>query len=642
MAMSLQILNDYKKAFPAKADVLENTPDPAVREMLQYMEKQQIETAFDRFDRQKPHCNFGLAGTCCQICNMGPCHITPKSPAGVCGADADLIAARNLLRSLAAGVAGHGARSREVILTLKAAAEGRVNLPILGVDKVRAVSKAFGIYRQGKSIKKLAAGIANILLEDMARTVPDTHRTLTALAPPERIDTWRQLDILPIGSYHEVFEALNRTGVGTDGNWESVMQQFLRCGLAFAWNSVVGGAIAQDCLYGPPKRSRIVTNFGALDPTSVNIAIHGHSPVMPSAVVEAGKDPELQQLAREHGASGIRFYGICCSGLSVLYRQGGIPPLSNAMGAELVMATGALDAWVADVQDVFPSITQVANCFHTKLITTSDSAHLPGAIHIGFDHAHSNLAELHVLARQIVRLGIDSFGQRRHRAVVVPNFCLEAEVGFSAESAIAAFGGIAKLLEHLKSGSIRGIVNLVGCNNPKVLYETATLKIADALLAADYLVLTNGCASFPLMKLGYCNEQAWEKTGLRLRQVLTAAAIPPVLHMGECLDNARASALFRALADQAQTPLTQMPFAFCSPEWSNEKGIGAALSFRLLGLNSYHCVYTATLGAEKVTEFLTTHTQTLLGSTMVVEPDPDKLAARLIADLDARRQKWLT
>ena len=128
----MDAVNEYRKTFPAKEDVVSQTPDPAVREMLLRMEQLGIDTAFDRFDQQKPQCNFGLAGICCKICNMGPCRITAKASKGVCGADADLIVARNLLRSAAAGAAQHGMHAREVMLALKWAAEGRLDVPILG------------------------------------------------------------------------------------------------------------------------------------------------------------------------------------------------------------------------------------------------------------------------------------------------------------------------------------------------------------------------------------------------------------------------------------------------------------------------------------------------------------------------------
>jgi carbon-monoxide dehydrogenase catalytic subunit len=634
-------LGAYRKTFPKKADVVAKTPDPAVRQMLTHMAEQGCETCFDRFDAQTPQCGFGLAGTCCRICNMGPCKVTAKSPRGVCGADADVIVARNLLRWVASGVASHGARGREVMLALKWASEGKLDLPILGHEKVLKVAQALKLDAAGKDVKQLAGEIADALLADLSRTIPEGHRTLHALAPAERIETWRKLGILPVGAYHEVFEALHRTGTGTDGDWENLMLQMLRCGLAFAWTSVVGSAIAMDCLYGLPKRSRIETNLGVLEDGYVSLALHGHSPVMVGSIVEASRRAEFVGQAEAAGAKGIRLYGICCSGLSALYRMGGVHPLTNAMGAELALGTGALDLWVADVQDVYPSIMDVAKCFGTEVVTTSDSGRLPGATHIAFDHEHSNLSEVRQLGERIVGTAIRRHGQRAGRPRFVPDTKIEAEVGFSIENVIAHFGSAAAIAEHVKAGRIRGIVNLVGCSNPKVLYERAVLDVAEALIAQDVLLLTNGCASFPLMKLGLCRAEALQQSGPGLRTVLGGfkEPLPPVWHMGECLDNARASGLFRTLADALGQPMRALPFAFSSPEWSNEKGVGAALSFRLLGLNSYHCVAAPVFGSENVQRYLARDTHAILGSVMIVDPDPAVLAARIIHDLKVRRRR---
>ena len=41
---------------------MDKTPDPAVREMILRMEQIGCDTTFDRFDKQKPQCTFGLAG----------------------------------------------------------------------------------------------------------------------------------------------------------------------------------------------------------------------------------------------------------------------------------------------------------------------------------------------------------------------------------------------------------------------------------------------------------------------------------------------------------------------------------------------------------------------------------------------------
>ena len=203
----MNAVTEYKKTFPSKQDVMDQTPDPAMRDLLLRSEQLGIDTAFDRFDKQKPQCNFGLAGICCKICNMGPCRITQKAPRGVCGADADLIVARNLLRSAAAGVAQHGMHAREVILALKWAAEGKLDIPIMGEQKIRSTAEAFGIKTYRRSTKKIASELADALLEDMSRTVPGEYKTIKACAPAERQKVCVELDILPSSAYHEVFEA---------------------------------------------------------------------------------------------------------------------------------------------------------------------------------------------------------------------------------------------------------------------------------------------------------------------------------------------------------------------------------------------------------------------------------------------------
>ena len=631
-----EAVNAYRKTFSNKEKVLEQTPDPAVREMLLHMQEMGVETVFDRFDRQQPQCSFGIAGVCCKNCYMGPCRITKKCPRGVCGADADVIVARNLLRALAAGAAAHGARGRESMLALKKAGEGTLDLPIEGEQKIRAVSEIYGLQTQGKTIRELAVEVADILLEDLSRTVPDPHRTLAAFAPKERQEVWAALDILPISVYHEVFESLHRTSTGTDGDWRNLMKQFLRTGVAFAWTSCLGSSIAMDSLYGLPQRGRSKMNLGALKKGFVNIAVHGHSPLLVSEIVRTGQSEKYQKKAKEAGAEGIQFYGICCSGLSAMYRYGGVIPLSNAVGSELVLGTGALDLWVADVQDVFPSIMDVAKCFKTTVVTTSDSARLPGAEHYAFDHHHSNLNEIHDLAVKIVERGIESFQDRREVPVFIPKYEVEAETGFSAEFAAEHFGGLEAIADAMREGKILGIVNLVGCSNPRLVYEKAVAETAEILLKNNILIMTNGCASFPLMKLGYCSVKALEQTGEKLRGFL--GDVPPVWQMGECLDNARASALFAGVAAKSGHAIKELPYAFISPEWSNEKGLCAALAFRLLGMNSYHSVYAPTQGSEKVTEFMAYGTKELLGSEMVVDVDHIALAERIVRDLKEKRR----
>ena len=633
----MSAVKEYKKTFPSKQDVIDKTPDPAVRDLMLRAEQLGIDTAFDRFDRQKPQCNFGLAGICCKICNMGPCRITEKAPKGVCGADADLIVARNLLRSAAAGAAQHGMHAREVILALKWAAEGKLDIPIIGEQKIRSVAEAFGIKIYRRTTKEIAADLADALLEDMSRTVPAEYKTIKACAPSERQEVWRELDILPISAYHEVFEAYHKSGCATDGDWRSVMQQFLRCGLAFTFSGVVGASIATDSLFGVGDRVTSKVNIGALKKGYVNIAVHGHLPLLVSEIVKVGKDKKFIELAKSKGAKGIRFYGICCSGLAAMYRYGGVVPLSNAVSAELVLGTGALDLWVADVQDVFPAIMDVARCFKTTVVTTSESARLPGAERYEYDHHHSNIGETRALAEKIVVRAIESFESREGIPVYIPPYEVEAEVGFSVEYVHKRFGSMQPLADALKSGKILGIVNMVGCSNPKTIYEKSTVDVADVLLKNNVLILSNGCASFPLMKLGYCNTSAFDKCGEGLKEFL-APDLPPVWHVGECIDNTRSSGIFAGIAGATEKRITDMPFAFASPEWGNEKGIDAALGFRLLGVSSYHCIEAPIYGSKNVIEFLKEGTKEILGSSMNVDADPVALGNKIVEDMKAKRK----
>ncbi len=636
----ISAVNAYRKTFPSKQDVIEKTPDPAVRDMILRMEQLGIDNSFDRFDKQQPQCNFGLSGICCRICHMGPCRITKKAPRGICGADADLIVARNLLRTVAGGTAQHGMHAREVILSLKWAAEGKLKLPIVGAEKMIATAKTFGIETEGKTVNEIAIEFADVLLEDLSRAEADEFKTIKYCSPEERQKVWKELGILPISTYHEVFEAMHNSGEGCDGDYKNILKQLLRTELTFVFGTVVDTNLATDSLFGVGERRKTMVNVGAIKKGYVNIAIHGHMPTLVKEIVRYGQSEEFVELAKSKGAKGIQFYGICCTGLTAMYRYGNVIPLCNPPGAELVLGTGALDVWIADVQDIYPGIMDVANCFKTKVITTNDSTRLPGAEHIAYDHEHSNIGETQEIAKKIICRAIETYEERKNIPVFIPPYEVEAELGFSVESVTKDLGGsFEPLAEAVKSGQIKGIVNLVGCTNPKVVYERAIVDVVDILMKNNILVLTNGCASFPLLKLGYCNMDATEtKAGDSLKAFLKKYNMPPAWHVGECIDNTRSTGIFSNVAGLCGQALKDMPFAQSSPEWGNEKGFAAGLAFRMLGMNSYHCVEPQAFGSEKVMKFFKEDTKELLGGVMVVDVDPVELGNRIVRDFDEKRK----
>ena len=115
----------------------------------------------------------------------------------------------------------------------------------------------------------------------------------------------------------------------------------LRTGLAFVFGSVVNTNLATDSLFGVGERRKCMVNIGALKKGYVNIAVHGHMPTLVSEIVRLGHSREMIDLAKEKGAKGIQFYGICCTGLSAMYRYDHVIPLCNPAGSRAGAGNGS-------------------------------------------------------------------------------------------------------------------------------------------------------------------------------------------------------------------------------------------------------------------------------------------------------------
>lgn len=627
---------------PDKADVQKMTPNAATREMLARLGEEGIETSFDRFLAQQPQCGFGLRGICCQRCLWGPCRVDgPKRLRGICGADQNTVVMGNLLRGLSAGCAAHGQHAREVIETALLAALGESDYALVGEERINGLAERFGLETGGKSTNQLAEEIAGILLEDLSRVEPGEMKTLLAFAPRERIETWRRLGIMPRSAMYEVFEALHKTTLGGDSDWQDLARQELRTALAYCWSTLFGSSLATEMLFGVPRPRSAEVNYGVLKQDQVNILVHGHSPPMVEKVLEKLNTAEIQELAREQGAGGIQLVGACCTGLELLARHG-VPSAANILGQELLIGTGAVDAVIADMQCVLPGMKNVADCFGTRVITTSDSNRIVGAAHIPFDPRNADGAAL-----EIARQAVSAFGERDRSRIKIPEYKARATAGFSLEAILEKFGGRAGLLELLKSGNIRGIVTIVGCNNTKVPYESSHVTIARRLIENNILVTTTGCGSQALLNAGLCDPTAAEVAGEKLREVCRERGIPPVLPVGACVDNTRTIRLFIELAEEAGLDLPQMPFAFSGPEPGNEKTLGQAVTFLTLGI-SVHQGFPGPIpvpipepaagakspddlerGGNDVADFFAEGIAGLLGGRVFSEPYPE-LAAKTI------------
>lgn len=111
----------------------------------------QLETAYERYVKMQPQCNFGRTGVCCRICLQGPCRITKKSSKGICGAHGYTIVARNLIRAIAGGCGAHADHSRHMFYAIHEMLEGKApDYSIEDPDKLQRVAKRLGLETEGK------------------------------------------------------------------------------------------------------------------------------------------------------------------------------------------------------------------------------------------------------------------------------------------------------------------------------------------------------------------------------------------------------------------------------------------------------------------------------------------------------------
>ncbi len=594
-----------------------------------------VTTVWDRHEAQKPRCGYCDLGLSCRICAMGPCRIDPfgEGPQqGVCGADADIMVARNLGRMIAAGSASHSDHGRDLVETLLAVGEGRApGYTTADEGKLRALAAEFGIDTEGKSSQALAGELADAMLEEFG--MRKGRLQFVDRMPPARIAVWEKLGILPRGIDREVTEMMHRTHMGVDNDYVNILLHGFRTALADGLGGSMIGTELSDVLFGVPQPATSQVNLGVIRPDQVNILLHGHNPVVSEMVARAVEDPELVQRARDVGAEGIGLVGLCCTGNELLMRRG-IPMAGNHLMTELVLVTGAVDMMIVDYQCIMPALPQIAGCYHTKFVSTSPKARFPGAEHREFTPENAE-----ALAREVVREAVDNYRNRRPGAVAVPSKPVAQMTGFSVEAVLTALGGTPQpLIDAITGGRIRGAVGVVGCNNPKVKHDRGHVELTRRLIEHDVLVLDTGCAAVANAKAGFKVPEAADLAGPGLREVCRSLGIPPVLHVGSCVDNTRILHLAGALANALDVDTAQLPLAGAAPEWYSEKAVAIAFYVVAAGITTFLGVVPPILGSPNIVKLATQGLDEVIGARFVVEPDPARCSDAIVAHIDGKRK----
>lgn len=581
-------------------------------------------------------CLFGQGGTCCRNCSFGPCMMIEDIPEsiGICGATPDTVAARNFCRVVAAGASAHMDHALETALAFLATAKGETPFEIKDENKLRMLAEVFEIKTEDRSTKNIAIELGEKALAEFGKQEGGLY--CVRRAPEKRQEVWKKMGVAPRGIQREVVEMMHRTHMGTDQDYRNLILQATRCALADGWGGSMISTELQDIMFGTPVPTRSMVNLGVLSKDEVNVVVHGHEPVLSEAMALVAQEPEMIEAAKNAGAKGINLVGVCCTGNEILMRHG-IPVAGAFIQQEIVLATGAVEVMVVDVQCLMQSLPAVAACFHTEVITTSDRAKIPGAKHIEVHHHNASKA-----ARKILQRAIDRYPMRGK--INIPQNKREVVAGFSHETINYILGGAFRasyrpLNDNIINGRIRGLGAIVGCDSARVRSGYMHTAVARELIANNVLVLTTGCAATACGRAGLLTPEAASLAGPGLREVCEAVGMPPVLHMGSCVDNSRiliaATEVVRegGLGDD----IYQVPAAGCAPEWMSEKAITIGQYFVASGIFVVFGRTFPTTGSKVVTDFLFREMEDLYGGMWAVESDPIKMAKLMIERIENRR-----
>ncbi|MGA2066290.1 MAG: anaerobic carbon-monoxide dehydrogenase catalytic subunit [Thermoguttaceae bacterium] len=615
--------------------------DPASREMLVVAGRAGLETAWDRLESQQPQCGFGSLGICCRHCFMGPCRIDPfggGAQEGICGATAETIVARNLLRNICSGAAAHSDHARDVVHALSLAAAGTSEAyRIRGPRKLRKLAEEYGVAHEGRGDGDVARDVARLLLAEFGRqegVLVNTRR-----APEQQQKNWAAQSAVPRGVDREVVTGMHATNMGGDNDAEHILMVAVRTALADGWGGSMIATDVSDVLFGEPHPLRSRVNLGVLKADEVNIVVHGHEPTLSDVIVAAARDPQLLSEARAQGAKGINLAGICCTANEILMRHG-VPIAGNFLQQELAVMTGVVDVMLVDIQCVFPALARLQGCFHTKVISTSAKARFPGAVHIEF-HEEQALE----IAKKIVRAAIENFPRRDPAKINIPKQEEPLVAGFTTEVIFEMLGGryrpsFRPLNDAIQTGRLRGVAGVVGCNNPKMTQDASHLAMVQELIRNDVLVVQTGCSAIACAKRSLLSPEAAAKSaGRGLDEICRAVGIPPVLHVGSCVDNSR---ILTACAEMVKEggigdSFDKLPVAGAAPEWMSEKAIAIGMYFVASGIFVVIGQSLPVQGSRRVVELLTNDFEKSFGATWAFEPDPIRAAHLMIDHIDRKR-----
>jgi carbon-monoxide dehydrogenase catalytic subunit len=203
------------------------------------------------------------------------------------------------------------------------------------------------------------------------------------------------------------------------------------------------------------------------------------------------------------------------------------------------------------------------------------------------------------------------------------------------------------LNDAIMSGRIRGVAAIVGCNNPRSKHDYLHTYVTREMLKNDVLVVETGCGAIASAKLGLLlGEAGLDKVGSGLREVCETVGIPPVLHMGSCVDNTRILTVLTQMVEEGGLgdDIDQVPAVGLAPEWMSEKALSIATYCVASGAYVIFGGTSPVSGmpdrmdeSDLVAGLISEGWEEIYGGKLEFIPDPDDMIAKTLEHIDKKR-----
>lgn len=614
--------------------------ESADKKLESFVASKGVETAFHRTEDQKIKCGFGLQGVCCRLCANGPCRVTPKSPRGICGADADTIVARNFLRAVASGSACYLHVVENTARNLKHLGETKGN--IKGINALNNLAHEFEISEEDNHKKCIE--VANKVLNDLYKPRYEKMELVEKIAYAPRIKKWKELGIMPGGAKSEVFDAIVKSSTNLNSDPVDMLINCLNLGISTGLYGLTLTNLLNDVMLGEPVIRMAPVGFNVIDKDYINIMITGHQHSTFSHFQDRLKDSDVVEIAKSVGAKGFRLVGCTCVGQDLQlrgehYQEVFAGHAGNNFTSEAVLSTGAIDMVLSEFNCTIPGLEPIADKYKVKMVCLDDVAKKANAELIEFDRDN-----IEKITENLIAKAVGAYKERRSLVEIdIPkDHGYDQSLTGISEKNLKAFLGDSwqPLINLIAEGKIKGIAAVVGCSNMTAGgHDINTVELTKELIKKDILVLSAGCSTGGLENVGLMSPGAEELAGENLKAVCKSLGIPPVLNFGPCLAIGRLEIVATELARELNIDLPQLPLVLSAPQWLEEQALADGAFGLALGLPLHLALPPFITGGKLVTEVLTEKLKDLTGGHVIVNSDPISSANQLEEIIIDRRQK---